>query len=162
MAQHITKIIVRELLHIHTGRSKSGGTYSIWQVRATKPDGTKITDSANEELKLRTFDEGLPKDQVIDVTVEKHNSEQYGTSYTIAAVGEAKGGLTKRVEKVEAFLKATVGDRWTNFNPENTQTAAPPAAAPPPTPPPAPPPPPPEPPPPTQAPSSTPDDAIPF
>lgn len=160
MAQHHTKIIVRELLHIHTGRSKSGGTYSIWQVRATKPDGTKIADASGEELKLRTFDEGLPKDQVIDVSVEKHDSEQYGTSFTVAAVGEAKGGLTKRVEKIEAFLKATVGDRWTNFNPGNPETARPAQATPPPAPPPAPPPPPP--PPPQPQPSSTPDDAIPF
>jgi hypothetical protein len=145
---HTTKIIVRELLHIHTGRSRSGGTYSIWQVRATKPSGERIVDAQGEELKLRTFDEGLPKDQVIEVSVEKHHSEQYGTSYTVAAMGEAKGGLTKRVERIEAFLESIAGERWENFSPAQPTSSAPATtqAAPRPGPPPPPPAPPPQPP----------------
>lgn len=87
-----TKIIVKELKHIHSGTTKAGSDYTIQQVIATKVDGTAI------DLNLRTFDE-LPKDEPIEVTVEKFESPQYGISYTIKPAGKS-GGMGKSIDEL--------------------------------------------------------------
>lgn len=91
-----TQIIVRELKEISTGKTNSGADYTLYQVRATKPDGTEIPGN------LRTFDSGLPIDQPINVNVEKFTSEQYGTSFTITMV---KPTQAERIEALEAGMK---------------------------------------------------------
>lgn len=74
------RLIVRELRQIHKGRTTRGADYTIWQVVATSPDGRAI------DANLRTFEE-LPKNQVIECTVELHQSESYGDSFTLGQVG---------------------------------------------------------------------------
>ncbi len=96
------RLIVRELRRIHQGRTTKGAEYTIWQVVATSPDGREI------EQTLRTFEE-LPKNQVIEVTVEKHASPEYGVSFTLAQVGKASADdriklLEERVARLEQFL----------------------------------------------------------
>lgn len=91
-----TQIIVRELKEISTGKTNSGADYTLYQVRATKPDGTEIQGN------LRTFDSGLPIDEVINVEVEKFTSEQYGESFTITMKKPNQG---ERIEKLESLVK---------------------------------------------------------
>jgi hypothetical protein len=92
-----TKMIVRELKVI-----SSKPEYTLHQVRAVKPDGSPIVDAQGQELNLRSFQE-LPRNRVIDVEVERYDSEKYGTSFTIKAVNYS---LTDRVEELEARIKA--------------------------------------------------------
>lgn len=127
------KLIVRELRQIHTGRTKKGAEYIIWQVIATSPEGVAINQN------LRTFEE-LPKNEVIEVTIEVFNSEQYGVSYTLKQVGRrhTKDEINELKTRVEALERAVYAQG----------ASLPPAAAPP-----APPPPPPVP---TPTPPSTP------
>lgn len=91
-----TQIIVRELKEISTGKTNAGADYTLYQVRATKPDGTEIKGN------LRTFDSGLPIDEVLNVDVEKFTSEQYGESFTITMKKPNQG---ERIEKLEAQVK---------------------------------------------------------
>jgi hypothetical protein len=122
-----TQIIVRELKEISTGQTNAGASYTLYQVRATKPDGTEIPGN------LRTFDSGLPIDEVIDVEVEKFTSEQYGESFTISMKKPNQG---ERIEKLESrvkeqgqeieTLKAQVEDLKTKLAPPPVHPVAPP------------------------------------
>lgn len=113
MAQHQndktrdTQIIVRECNPIKSGTSDGGGTWTMYQLIATKPDGTPIPQN------LRTFDE-QPLHEVIDVAVTPFVSETYGTSYTIKRRGVPKSqleieDLKRRLEAIEAKLGIQVG-----------------------------------------------------
>jgi hypothetical protein len=92
-----TKIIVRSLKVI-----TSRPNFTLHQVLAVKPDGSPIVDSMGQELNLRSFEE-LPKNRIIDVEVERFDSEKYGVSYTLKAVNYS---LTDRVDELEARIKA--------------------------------------------------------
>lgn len=81
-----TSIIVTECRQVHTGTGRNGKEYRIYEVQATRPDRTPI-----ENMKLRSFQE-LPLGEVLEVNVEKFDSEQYGTSYTISRKGSGGGG----------------------------------------------------------------------
>lgn len=74
--RRVRQIIVTELKQLSSG-TRSGETWTIYQVRATLADGRVIQD-----MKLRTF-ENLPLNQVISVEVEPFNSPKYGQSYTM-------------------------------------------------------------------------------
>lgn len=91
-----TQVIVRELKEISTGTTQAGQAFTLYQVRATKPDGTEIPGN------LRTFDSGLPIDQVINVNVERFTSEQYGVSFTLTMVKPTQG---ERIDKLEQQMK---------------------------------------------------------
>lgn len=103
-----TTVIVTDLKVIHKGTNKNGHDYTIYQVLATKPDGSKIVGPDGAELNLRSFQE-LPKHQPVEVTVERFDSEQYGTSYTL----KTKSGGDKmgaRVKDLEAKVQ-TLSER---------------------------------------------------
>lgn len=121
------RLIVRDLKRIHSGRTSKGAEYIIWQVIATKPDGTPIDQN------LRTFEE-LPKNEVIEVTVEPYNSEQYGTSYTLKQVGRrsTRDELKALTERVARLEQAVYNGGARAASPQPT----PPLAVPPPPPPP--------------------------
>lgn len=88
-------IIVKETREISTGRSQSGREYTMWQLIATKPDGTPI------EQNLRAF-EDMPRGEVLEVSVTPFVSQQWGTSYTVAR--KDKSELHKKVEELEARI----------------------------------------------------------
>lgn len=116
-----TKLIVRECKHTYSGTTRSGSAYKLYQVIATKPDGTPISQN------LRSFSD-LPRNEVLEVECELHQSEQYGPSYTVSVIGGADryARLEDRVQALEdTVMKLIRGG---------------PDPAPPPEPPPAPPP----------------------
>lgn len=129
---HKTRLIVRELREIHRGKTTNQVEYIMYQVVATKPDGVPI------DLNLRTFEE-LPRNEVIEVTVEKFQSDQYGESFTLKQVGKQNSrdlikALTERVKKLEQTVYSddpySGGGRVPPPQPATTQ-AAPPAPPPP-------------------------------
>lgn len=99
-----TRLIVKELVHIKTGKTNKQVEYTIWQVRATKPDGTPIPQN------LRTFEE-LPRNEVIEVTVDTFDSEQYGRSYTLKQVGRksTRDEISELRKRIEVLEKAVLG-----------------------------------------------------
>jgi hypothetical protein len=102
-----TKIIVKECKVIHSGNQRSGGTYTMYQLIATKPDGAPIP------LNLRSF-EDFPLNEVVDVTSTPFVSESYGTSYTIKRKGLSDSereieNLKKRLTAIESKLGITPG-----------------------------------------------------
>lgn len=103
-----TSIIVKQTTAIKSGRSRNGDAYTLYQVIATKPDGTPIEDAQGNPLNLRTFDE-LPRDEVVKVAVTPFTSDQYGTSYTLKREGVSKlekevQSLRERVAQLERHL----------------------------------------------------------
>lgn len=144
---HKTTIIVKELRHIHSGTSKGGQPYQIQQVVATRQDGTMI------DKNLRTF-EALPKNEPIEVTVERFQSEEYGVSFTVKPAGKS-GGVGKSLDELRGRI-VTLEEKVEKIQRVQANAPAPTAV-------PAPPPPPPggpmPPPPPGGLPS---DDTIPF
>lgn len=157
-----TSLIVTATNRLHTGRTSGGTEYEIWQIIATKPDGTPIPQSMN----LRAF-EDLPKNVVMEVDAELYESERYGNSYTIkprvGSVAEQVRALGERVTRIEDFLRGRgefVGQA--TAAPPRQQATPQQQAAPPPPPPPAPAAPPAPPPPPPPPPSGNPPDDIPF
>lgn len=123
-----TTIIVRELKHIQDGQTSTGGKYTLWQVRATKPDGIPI------EQNLRSFEE-LALDVPLKVSVERFESDQFGVSYTVKSI---KPKLSERVEMLEDTTKRLESELDALKAKVANLTAPPPP--PPPPPPPAPPP----------------------
>lgn len=99
-----TKIIVRETREIHRGTNpKTHEPYTIWQIIATKVDGTPIGD-----MNLRAFD-NLPRGETLTVKVTPFHSEQYGTSYTVQLAEKTQTQteverLTERVRRIEERL----------------------------------------------------------
>jgi len=90
-----TTIIVRETREIHHGHT-GGKDFTLYQIVATKPDGTNI------DLNLRSF-EDLPRDEVLPVEVTPFVSEQYGTSYTLKT--KTKTGQRRKMEELESRLE---------------------------------------------------------
>jgi hypothetical protein len=103
-----TQIIPKQVREISRGNSRTTGEpWVMWQVIATKPDGTPI-EKNGEPLNLRTFDE-LPLNEVVNVTVTPFTSEQFGTSYTLKIKGQTKqqkemAELRERVRRIEERL----------------------------------------------------------
>jgi len=99
-----TKIIVRETREIHRGvNPNTQDPYTIWQVIATKVDGTPI-----EDMNLRAF-ENLPRGEILSVKVTPFHSEQYGTSYTVQVTEKTQTQtdverLAERVKRIEDRL----------------------------------------------------------
>lgn len=125
------KIIVREMKPIvRDGRTRTGSTYSLWQVRATTEGGREI------EQNLRTFDD-LPLHQVIEVDIEPFQHETWGQAYTVKLPGTAQRpdlqkqvqGLAERVARLEHEVQQR--------RPVNGATGPPPPPDSPPPPPPA-------------------------
>lgn len=152
-----TKLIVTATNRLHTGRTQGGKPYEIFQIIATKPDGTPISQAMN----LRAF-EDLPKNVVLEVDAELFTSERYGNSYTIkpkmGSLTEQVKALQDRVTMIEDFLRGRGEFAGQAAGPPQQQEGAP-QAAPPPPPPPAPAA---EPAPPPTAPAGQPADDIPF
>jgi hypothetical protein len=125
----VTKIIVKDTKQLHSGRTKAGGQYTIWQIVATKPDGVPISHN------LRAFGD-LPRNEVIEVECELYRSEQYGDSYTVQRKG---GSNSSKLAKDVSDLQRRVGELEMRLG-ELLRDERPSAATPPPTPPPSPPP----------------------
>lgn len=131
-----TTIIVTETRVTNSGRTRAGGTYTLYQVIATKPSGEAIN------LNLRAF-EDLPKNVPLEVDAELFRSQQYGDSYTLKRKGTPHGGsgsagprldeIEKRVKRIEDFLSGR-GEFGGSAAPESSPQVAQPK------PPPAPPP----------------------
>lgn len=104
-----TFIIVKETREISRGRNpRTQAEFTMWQIIATKPDGTPIPQN------LRCF-EDLPRGEVLEVSVTPFVSEQWGTSYTIARKNKSKlhtdvSSLEDRVARIEAMLNITSDD----------------------------------------------------
>lgn len=140
--QFRTTIIITDTKKLHSGDNK-GVPFTLWQVIATKVDGTVIPQAMN----LRTF-EDLPKGVPTLVDAKLFTSPKYGSSYTLtSAEGQPEaatkaapaaaglGALEVRVRRIEDFLKGRgefVGSAMASRE-RATQTA--PASAPPPPPP---------------------------
>lgn len=91
------RIVVKELKEIHKGTDKRGRDYTIYQLIATTEGGAPITEN------LRSFQQ-LPKNQVIDVTIDRFEGGNGAVSYTVST--KAKGGdaVGKRVKELEERL----------------------------------------------------------
>jgi hypothetical protein len=123
---HTTFIIVKETREISKGRNpRTQDEFVLWQVIATKPDGTPIPQN------LRCFEE-LPRGEVLEVSVTPFVSEQWGTSYTIARKDKSRlhtevHTLEERVARIERHLG--LGDN--DSPPPSSPPPAPPAVPPP-------------------------------
>src|ERR1700683_1321956 len=85
----------------YQGRNKRGDEFTIYEIEASKPDGTPINE------KLRAFST-LPIGQEVDVTVTPYNSEQYGKSFTLALKGSKSGNFSAAInELTEAQAELT-------------------------------------------------------
>lgn len=116
------RIIVREQKEIHKGTGNNGRDYVIYQVIATNEGGVPI------DLNLRSFQQ-LPKNQLIEVNVERFESDKFGVSYTLSTQkqgGEAVGKRIGELERAVAELTKRVGQL------EAGRQAAAPAPGPPP------------------------------
>jgi hypothetical protein len=124
-----TQLIVKDIKAISSGTSPKGQKWTIWQIVATKADGTPITEN------LRTFAE-LPKNEVLDVECELFRSEQYGDSYTVTPKGSSSrtkrvGDLEKRVDRIEEHLGLKEQTEVDAQPPPAPASSAPPPAPPP-------------------------------
>lgn len=128
-----TKIIVTQTRVTNSGRTRTGGEYTLYQVIATKPSGEPIN------LNLRSF-EDMPKNVVLDVEAELYRSEQYGDSYTLKRLGGGTASelqkLEERVKRIEDFLTGRGEFRGSAAEPQTPVTQQPPTPQPPPPPPP--------------------------
>lgn len=102
-----TQIIVKQCNPIKSGDGRDGSRWTMYQLVATKPDGTPIPQN------LRTFDE-VPVNEVVDVNVTPFVSETYGTSYTVKLKEPSESqreleALKRRVEAIELKLGMKVG-----------------------------------------------------
>lgn len=102
-----TRIIVVETKVTNEGRTKSGGSYRLYQVIATKPSGEPI-----DQFNLRSFQE-LPTNEVIEVDAELYKSRSgFGDSYTLTrkttgpSMSQRMKTLEERVEALEQKLAA--------------------------------------------------------
>jgi hypothetical protein len=136
-----TKVIAREVRLVHSGTTAKGQPYEVYQVIATKPDGTQILwPDGSGEIPLRTFDANFPTNEVVEVDAEIFRSEQYGDSYTLKVKGKQGGQTAKKLKELEdefdklrarvAKVEQTVGEILRDEKP--TTAAAPPPAPPPP------------------------------
>jgi hypothetical protein len=124
-----TQIIVKDIRMLSSGTSPKGQKWTIWQLIATKPDGTPIEEN------LRTFAE-LPKNEVLDVECELFQSEQYGNSYTVSSKGSSSrtqrvADLEKRVDRIEEHLGLKEQTGVDTQPPPAPASSAPPPAPPP-------------------------------
>lgn len=94
-----TELIVKECKQTYSGTTKNGQPYKLYQVIATKKDGTPI------QWNLRSFSD-LPRNVVIECECELYQSEQYGDSYTISPKdGQDRYSLLeKRVKELEGVV----------------------------------------------------------
>lgn len=90
------KLIVREQKEIHKG-TRSGRDYVIYQVIATTEGGVPIDQN------LRSFQQ-LPKNQIIEVDIEKFDSPQWGVSYTLSTKKSGGEAVGKRIDGLERQL----------------------------------------------------------
>jgi hypothetical protein len=100
------KIVVREQKEIHRGTNRRGHDYVIYQLIATTEGGVAIDQN------LRSFQK-LPLNQLIEVTIERFESTNFGVSYTVStkakgadAVGQRISGLERQVEELAKRLAA--------------------------------------------------------
>lgn len=108
-----TMVIVRETREIHHG-TQGGREFTLYQIVATKPDGTAI------DLNLRSF-EDLPRDEVLPVEVTPFVSEQYGTSYTLKTKGKSK--QRQKMDELEARM--TVVEKMLGITPDSSSELQP-------------------------------------
>lgn len=85
-----TTVKVIDCKPVYHGTNKKGDQYSIYEIRASKADGTLINE------KLRSFT-ALPIGQSVAVTVVPYKSEQYGQSFTLYPTNEKGAGTTAEV-----------------------------------------------------------------
>lgn len=108
------RIIVREQKEIHKG-TRHGRDYVIYQVIATTEGGVPIEEN------LRSFQQ-LPKNQLIEVEIEKFDSPQWGVSYTLSTKKSGGEAVGKRIGEMERQL-AELTKRVVALEGGRTQTA---------------------------------------
>lgn len=77
------KINVINANPVRSGPNANGGTWTLYEIDATDPEGSPI------DLKLKSFDQ---LDGEVEVEVEKQEHEKYGTSYMLRPAGSRSGG----------------------------------------------------------------------
>jgi predicted RNase H-like nuclease (RuvC/YqgF family) len=82
---------------IYSGLNPRGHRYTIFDIEASKPDGTLIQE------KLRAF-EALPIGETVDVTVTPFESEEHGRSFTLHRKGS--NNATAHVNELKAVVEA--------------------------------------------------------
>lgn len=105
MSQGVERKIIVTGCRAVTSGEKNGREWTIYEVEALREDHTPLPP----DTKLRSFTE-LPIGELVEVTLEKYDSEQYGTSWTV----KRKGGgsrkryneLVERVEQLEGQVRA--------------------------------------------------------
>jgi hypothetical protein len=115
------RIVVREQKEIHKG-TRNGRDYVIYQVIATTDTGVPIDQN------LRSFQQ-LPKNQVIEVTVERFESAQWGVSYTLSTQKKGDAAVGKRIATLERTVEA-LSKRLEALENGASAAAPPPAAQP--------------------------------
>lgn len=94
-----TQIVVTETRVTYEGKNKQGHTYKLYQIIATKPDGSPVP------FNLRSF-EDMPKGEVLEVAAEIYRSQQYGDSYTLTRKGGSKSATKNELEKLAERVTA--------------------------------------------------------
>lgn len=91
-----TRLRVTACTQVYTGKNNRGDDYTIYEVEATKGDGSPVTE------KLNSF-ENLPL-EVLDLTVVPYRSQKHGLSYTLSR--RSKPNNSKRITELEETLAA--------------------------------------------------------
>lgn len=116
------RIVVKEQKEIHKGTGNGGRDYVIYQVIATTEQGVPI------EQNLRSFQQ-LPKNQLIEVSIEKFESAKFGVSYTVSTQKSGGAAVGKRIEALERQV-ADLTKRLAALESGRSSAAPPPAARP--------------------------------
>lgn len=90
------EIIATSVKEIKSGKSDTGGDWTLYKVEATTAEGIPI------EGELKSFD-ALPTGEAITVTVKKQEHETYGTSFMLS---RQKGSTGKRLSDLEHRMDA--------------------------------------------------------
>lgn len=87
------RLRITDCKQIYQGHNKRGDNFTIFEIKATKPNGQPIDE------KLRAFT-SLPIGQEIDVNVQVYNSEQWGKSFTVYPKGSRSESATGQLNEL--------------------------------------------------------------
>jgi hypothetical protein len=90
------KLTVLAVKELHRGRGAKG-EWVMYEVEALDETGKRV-DQAAGGVPLRTFDGGLPVNELVEYDVQPKDTERHGRTYTLFAQREP---LWKRVQALE-------------------------------------------------------------
>lgn len=96
------RLKITDCRQAYVGHSKRGDTFTIYEVKAERPDGREVNE------KLRSFS-SLPVGQVIEVNVQPYNSEVHGRSFTLYPKGSKGTGATAQLNELHERVTALEG-----------------------------------------------------